>query len=42
MSARDVAARATRDEVMRAISGRRRNPGETAFSLLLFLTLVSL
>jgi len=32
--------RATQDEVRRALSGRRRDIGETAFSLVLFLTLV--
>jgi phosphate transport system permease protein len=31
---------ATRAEVERSLSGRRRDPGETAFSILLFLTLV--
>jgi phosphate transport system permease protein len=32
--------RSTQDEVRRALSGRRRGMGETAFSLMLFLTLV--
>ncbi len=33
-------AEATRNEVARSLTGRRRDPRETAFSLLLFLTLV--
>jgi phosphate transport system permease protein len=40
MNVRDAATRATREEVMQAIAGRRRSPSETAFSLLLFLALV--
>jgi phosphate transport system permease protein len=40
MKAPDRITAATRAEVGRSISGRRRDPGETAFSILLFLTLV--
>lgn len=40
MAAIEAIGRATRDEVRRAICGRRRNVGENVFSLLLFLTLV--
>ena len=40
MAAPDRITAATRAEVERSISGRRRDPGETAFSILLFLTLV--
>lgn len=40
MASRQRIADATRDEVQRALSGRRRSLGETAFSVLLFLTLL--
>jgi hypothetical protein len=38
--ATDRITAATRAEVERSLTGRRRDPGETAFSILLLMTLV--